>query len=141
MLACRRRTVEWPFTFAAIKAGKMAARERRPHNTITGDIESARRETLNRGFRIVPGQFVDFGECGLGRIGSGSDPNDGARETEDRSPDTPVCRVDCYTIERTGDSLVFRRIDRLIGFDVCVALAVAIGVENEGRPALRFLFI
>src|SRR6185295_20352387 len=29
----------------------------------------------------------------------------------------------------------------LVGLSVRVALAVAIGIENEGRPALRFFFV
>src|SRR5207253_3975197 len=32
---------------------------------------------------------------------------------------------------------VLRRVDRLVRLDICVAFAVAVGVENERRPALR----
>src|SRR5689334_25406702 len=37
--------------------------------------------------------------------------------------------------------MVFRRIDRLIGLRVLTALAIAVGVENERRPALGLLFV
>src|SRR5712671_1768631 len=42
---------------------------------------------------------------------------------------------------RSDDALVFARIDRLVGLDIIVALAVAVGVKNERRPALGFLLI
>ena len=44
-------------------------------------------------------------------------------------------------VERRVDALVLRRIDRLIGLDVRVALAVAVRVEHEHGPALRLLLV
>src|SRR6185295_409258 len=37
--------------------------------------------------------------------------------------------------------LVFRWIDRLVGLDVVASLAVAIGIEDERRPALRLFLV
>src|SRR5439155_10383206 len=51
--------------------------------------------------------------------------------------DRPVGRADGDAVETGDDALVLRRIDRLVGLDVVVALAVAVGVENERRPTLR----
>src|SRR5579864_1425727 len=35
------------------------------------------------------------------------------------------------------DPLILGRVDRLVGFDVIVALAIAVRVQDERRPALR----
>src|SRR5438552_280459 len=64
MLAGCCRAIERPFALATIEACEMTAGKRRPHHAIARDIESARREALYRCFRIPPGQFVDFRECG-----------------------------------------------------------------------------
>ena len=61
-------------------------------------------------------------------------PSDGA-------PDRAVHRTDGDAVESRRDALVLRRIDRLIGLDPFVALAVAVGVEDERRPALRLLLV
>ena len=53
----------------------------------------------------------------------------------------PSDRARRHAVERRVDALVLRRIDRLIGLDVGVALAVAVGVEDEHRPALGLRFV
>ena len=39
------------------------------------------------------------------------------------------------------DPVVLRRIDRLVGLRIRVPLSVAVGVEDERRPALRLLLV
>src|SRR5262249_43299942 len=42
-----------------------------------------------------------------------------------------------HGVKGPGDAFIFGRIDGLIGFDVIIALAIAIGVEDERCPTLR----
>src|SRR5262249_30648943 len=42
-----------------------------------------------------------------------------------------------HAVERGVDPLVLVRIERLVGLHIFVALTIAIGVENDRRPALR----
>ena len=46
-----------------------------------------------------------------------------------------------HRIKAGDDALVLARVDRLVGLDIVVALAVAVGVDDERRPALRFLLV
>src|SRR5439155_13787818 len=58
------------------------------------------------------------------------------RITLEGDPDRPVRRR-AHAIRAGVDALVFGRIDRVVRPDVIlVALAVAVGVQNEGGPAL-----
>ena len=59
------------------------------------------------------------------------------RECRDGAPDRAVDRARHHGVEARVDALVLGRIDRLVRLDVGVALAVAVGVEDERRPALR----
>jgi hypothetical protein len=52
--------------------------------------------------------------------------------------DRAVDRARHDRVEAAGDALVLARIDRLVRLDIGVALAVAVGVEHQCRPALRF---
>src|SRR5262249_22771765 len=40
-------------------------------------------------------------------------------------------------VESEADALVLPRLFRLIGLDPCIALAIAVGVDDQRRPALR----
>ena len=90
--------------------------------------------------RIVERRLVDFGQRGVGRIRSRVQPNHGARESELRAPHRSVGRGR-HRVERAAEALVLRRIERLIGLDVLVTPAVAVGVEDERRPALRLRLV
>ena len=59
---------------------------------------------------------------------------------ERRTPDRAVGRRR-YGVEPGVDAMILRRIDRLVRLRVFVALAVAVRVEDERRPALRLLFV
>ena len=61
------------------------------------------------------------------------------REHADGVPDRAVGRIRHHRVgaRAAGDALVLGGIDRLVRLDVFVALAVAVGVEHERRPALR----
>src|SRR2546429_9653277 len=66
--------------------------------------------------------------------------HDRTREVQRRGPDRAVGRRG-DSIEAGGGAFVFRGIDRLVGVHVGIALALALGVRNQGRPALWFFLI
>src|SRR5271156_1065806 len=119
----------------------MTAGNHRPHNTMAIDVEPAGREPVNRRIWIVPWQFVDFCKGGCRGIWPGVQPNDCARESQDRSPDRPIRWTHSDTVESGVDPLVLGGIDGLIRLDILIAFSVCIGVEDKCRPALRLLFI
>src|ERR1700738_5632179 len=53
------------------------------------------------------------------------------------APDRIVDRARHNAVERRRDPLVLVRIERILRFDIGIALAVAVGVDHERRPALR----
>ena len=74
------------------------------------------------------------------RVGTKGEPYEHPRHSKHRSPHRPVwSRLDA--VERRVDALVLLWIERLIRLDVFIAPAIAIGIEDERRPALRQLFI
>ena len=64
-----------------------------------------------------------------------------ATDSSDCPHTVPSSGLTHDAVEADRDALVLRRIDRLIGLDPFVALAVAVGVEHERRPALRALHV
>ena len=131
MIAGRLRPVERSFALAPIEAAEMAARERRPDDALLVDVGAADAEARQR-------NVVDLRERRLRGIRPRNDAHDRARESPHGTPDRAVGRTRHHGVEAGHDPLVFRRIHRLIGLDVLVALAVAVGVEDQRRPALRF---
>ena len=77
----------------------------------------------------------------LGKPGRGVEAQKSRRPGKhaDRVPNRAVARMrhDRVGAGARHDTLVLARIDCLVRLDVLVALAVAIGVEDERRPALR----
>ena len=130
MIAGRLRSVERTLALAPVEAADMAACERHPHHALAVDIAAARAEARHR-------YVVDFRQRGFRRVGAGSEPHDRAGAGAQRPPDRSVDRVRHDRVEHLGDALVLGRIQRLVGLDILVALAVAVGVEDERRPALR----
>ena len=126
------RPVERPLALAPVEAADVAAAQRRPHDALLVDVGAADAEVRLR-------HVVDLRERGRRRIRSRSEPHDrrGAAEHADGAPDRAVDRARHHGVEAAGDALVLGRIDRLVGLDVVVALAVAVGVEDERRPPLR----
>src|SRR5580704_17603141 len=135
--ADRLRPVQRALTFLAVEAGEMAARQRHPHDALLVDVHTARRIAMHLRLRVVPRWLVEFGQRGFRRVGARDQVNNAARKAERRPPDRPVGRADRDAVEPGDDALVLLRIDRLVGLDIVVALAVAVGVEDEGGPALR----
>ena len=64
-----------------------------------------------------------------------------AAEDADRVPDRAVVRIRHHGIGAGSarDAHVLGGVGRLARLGIVVALAVAVGVEHERRPALRFL--
>src|SRR5262249_41566899 len=77
----------------------------------------------------------------MARIGPRVDANHIAGIPERGTPNGSIRWAHRDRIEAGDDALVFPWVDRLVGLDTIVALAVAVGVENEGRPTLRFLLV
>src|SRR5215470_9896781 len=135
MFAGRIWAVERTLAFAAVEARHVAARQRHPDHTFAIDVHAARAMAGR-------GNVVDFRKRGGWRVGAGTHADDRAREGEHRAPDRAVHRIDADAVERSDDALVLRRIDRLVRLDIAfVALAVAVGVEDERRPALRLYLV
>src|SRR2546425_552150 len=78
------------------------------------------------------------GRSVYGRIRTQTHPHYPASTRRIRPPDGAVIRVDCDTVKAEVEAFVFAGIDRGIGLDVIVAFAVAVGVDDEWSPALRF---
>src|SRR3984893_967163 len=131
MFARRTWAVERPLAFAAVEARHVAARQRHPDHAFAVDVHAARAVTGR-------GNLVDLRKRRGRGVGAGAHADDRAREGEHRAPDRAVHRIDADAVERSNDALILRRIDRLVRLGIAfVALAVAVGVEDERRPALR----
>src|SRR6185295_179731 len=129
MIAGGRRTVERALALAAVEADQAAVRGRAPGDAILVDVAAADAVAFLR--HVVDlrqaGCRIEAQEAGV------------AGEHADRVPDRAVGRIGHHRIG-TGaghDALVLGRIVRLVGLDELVALAVAVAVEDERRPALR----
>src|SRR5262245_31137829 len=130
------RSVERPFAFAPVKACKMAARQRRPDYTVSINVHAA--DAVRAGIKR---HLVNFGEGSLRRVGSRIKPHDRAGKSLGRSPDRTVHRTNGDTVIGGYDPLVFRRIHGLIRLHPLITFAIAVGVQDEWRPTLRFLFV
>src|SRR5262249_29321837 len=133
MIAGRLGPVERPLALAPIEAADVARAHRGPYDALLVDVGAANTEVRLR-------HVIDLGQRGGRRMGPGHESHDrrGAAEDSDRAPDRAIDGARHDGVEAAGDPLVLGRIDRLVGLDVVVALAVAVGVEHERRPALRF---
>ena len=61
-------------------------------------------------------------------MGARHNPDHGARISADGAPDRSVYRAWHHRVKAGHDALILGRIDRLVGLDVIVALAVSISV-------------
>ena len=130
VIAGRLRAVERTLALAPVEAADVAARERHPHHALAVDVGAAHAEARHR-------HVVDFRQRGLRRVRSrerSARSRRGCRAATPRSSRRPGS---ASRRRSRRDALVLRRIERLVGLDVVVALAVAVGVEHERRPALR----
>ena len=115
----------------------MTAREHGPHHAVGRKIDAARAVALI-------GRQVDFCERGLRRVRARHQTDDVARLVHPRetdvhrlAPDRIVDRARLDAIERRHHPLVLGGVERLVGLDVLVAFAVAVGVEDDWGPTLR----
>ena len=130
MLAGRIRPVERTFTLAPVKTAEMAARQRHPEHAVGIDVAAARPEAGSR-------HLIELGERGMGRIVARCDARRAAGIAQHAPPNCAVGGADRHAVVVHRDALVLGRVERLIGLDPFVPPAVAIGVEDEWRPALR----
>src|SRR5262245_38363752 len=128
MLASSSRPVERPLALAPVETRQVAARRRRPYHAVLVDVTATDTEARQ-------GHVVDFRQASFGHK---TQDRRGATEHADSIPNRAVHRARHHSIgPRTGDNpLVFGRVERLIRLDVFVALAIAVGIEDEGGPTL-----
>ena len=119
---------------APVELREMSARQRRPEHAVAIDVPPARPVARER-------RLVDFRQSRLGRIRSWIDADDVAGESQRRPPHRAIDRIHGDRVEVHHDPLVLGGIERLIGLDVLIPLAVAVGIDDERRPALRFLLV
>ena len=136
VLSRRGRTVERPVAFAPVEAREMTARQRQPDDSVAIDVHAARPVSIHGRLGLVPRHLVDFRQSGGRWVLAGIQPNDRAGKAQHRAPDRTIDRTHADAVEARHDPLVFGRIDWSVWLHVLVALAVAVGVENERRPTL-----
>ena len=120
---------------AAVEARHVAARQRHPHHVVGVDVHAARAVSRRR-------EFVDFRKRRRGRLALGRiEPHDVAGEAERGAPHRAVDRARRHPVERDVDPAVLVGIERLVRLGPLVTLAVGVGVEDEGSPALRLHFV
>src|SRR5512138_2623372 len=100
----------------------MAARQRDPVHAIAIDVATTRPEARCR-------RFVYFGERRVCRIRPWHDAHNRSTVADDCPPDRAIGWTDGNRIGVDRNARVFRRIGWLTRLDVCVALAVAIGID------------
>src|SRR5258706_1182259 len=131
------RPAELALAQPAIEACQMAARQNGPEHAIAGDVGAARREAGHGRLRVLERELIILGELCLGIVAY-----DAAGESRHAAPDAAVRRIGADAVEARNDPLILARIARLAGFGPTdVALAIAVGVQDEGRPALARLVI
>src|SRR6185369_17761434 len=108
----------------------MAARQRHPVHAVAVDVTATRSEA-------GCGRLVYLGERRVRGIGPGHDAHNRSTVADHRSPDGAIGWTDGDRIGVDRNAGVLRRIGWFTGLDVCVAFPVAIGIDDEGRPALR----
>src|ERR1700733_13656605 len=141
MLSGGGGTIQRTFALAAIEAGEVSAGEHGPHHAVGIDVEPAGRESLDLRGGSVPRNFVVFGQSRMRGVGAGNQMNNPTGKAQNRSPDGPVLGADGHAVKPDIEALVLGGIDRLVRLDIRIALAVAIGVENDRRPSLRLFFV
>src|SRR5947208_2807896 len=130
-LPARFRIVDAP-----VEAREMTARQWQPDDSVAIDVHAARPVSIHGRLGLVPRHLVDFRQSGSRWVLAGIQPNDRAGKAQHRAPDRTIDRTHADAVEARHDPLVFGRIDWSVWLHVVVALAVAIGVENERRPTL-----
>ncbi len=129
MIAGRLGPIQRTLALAAIERAQVAAGERSPDHAVAVDVRAADPEAGQR-------HVVHLGQGGLHGVVARFDPDDRAGVRPVRSPDGIVGRVRHHGVEARNDPRVHLRIHRGTGLHVRVPPAVAVGIENPGRPAL-----
>src|SRR6516165_1017461 len=133
MLTCRGWSVQWPFALSAVKTGKMPACQRNPYDTMTVDIHTAWRISVNWCARTIERWLIDLSQCCRGRIRPGIHPHDRSRKSQHRSPYRAIDRARSDAVQAGHDPLVFVWIYWFIRFDIIHALSITYRVQNKRR--------
>src|SRR5262249_17417895 len=141
VLPRRGRAIERPLALAPVEAGEMSACQWHPDNAVAIDVHTARPVAIHGSFGLVPRHLVDFRQSGCRRVVAGIHPDHRSGKSQDRSPDGTVHRVHTDAVVARYDPFVFCWVNGLVGLYVFVALAVAVGIEDERRPTLRLLLV
>src|SRR5579872_3571214 len=129
MIASGLGPIEGTLAFTTVKAAEVAAGKRHPYDAFLVDVTAAHAKA---GRRYV----VDLGQGGFRGMGARHNPYHRAGISADSSPDGTVYRARHHRVEAGHDAFVLGGIDRLVGLDVVVSLAVPVGVQDQRRPAL-----
>src|SRR5216684_824394 len=100
MLPGSIRPIERSLALAPVETGEVSAGSNRPDHAVSIDVETARRESLNRRLRIVPWQFINFRQRSRRRIRARVQAHDAARKSEDRTPDGAIGRAHGNAVKR-----------------------------------------
>src|SRR5260370_33220275 len=125
------RPVERSLALAPVETGEVSAGSNRPDHAVGIDVETTRRESLNRRLRIVPRQFINFRQRGGRWFRAGVQAHTAAWKAEDRTPDGSIGRAHGNAIKRTRNPLVLLGIHRLIPLHIVGALAVSVGAAKQ----------
>src|SRR5690606_18166599 len=118
----------------SVELSQMTAGERRPHHPVAVYVRTANPEAGER-------NVVHLRERGVRRIWAWIQANQRARIAAPRAPYGTVHGTRHDRVVACVDAPIEGRIQRLVRLRVRIALSVAVGVENQRRPALRSLGI
>ena len=123
---------------AAIEAGEVpAARQGGPHDAVGGDVDAPRRESLDRGFRVLERRLVVLRDARLGRVVAQLEPHDLPGHAPRGGPDHAVVRrVRNDAVPPAAHLLVQRRVEIAAAVDPLGDAAVPVGVDDDRAPAL-----
>src|SRR5262245_15076511 len=120
------RPIEGAFALAAVEACQMSACQRCPEDTVAVDVPPA---------RPLPWEWwlEHFRQRSRRWIRARVEPSDVPGEALHCAPNGPVDGAHSDSIISRCHALVLGGIDRLVGLDILVPLAVTVGVEDERR--------
>src|SRR5262249_31169104 len=109
---------------------------RRPDHTVSVDVHAT--DAVRTG---IERDLVNLSERSLRGVWPGIEAHHGAGKSLGRSPDRTVHRANGDAIISGHDSFVFHWIHGLIRLNPFITFAIAVGVQDERSPTLRFLLV
>src|ERR1051325_474759 len=123
VIARRLGSVQRAFALFPIEAPEMAAGKRYPDDSSGIDVAPPHSETRRR-------NFVDLSKRRFRRVRARFDTDNGPGITTYSAPDRAIHRIRHDGVKTGDNPFVLCGIDGLVGFDVLVALAIPVCVED-----------